>query len=225
MVADQPAASPLKVDPTRKPASKAKRNALPADRPLSRQEKRFAQLSAQGWPLYRCYIEATGATCKKSSAEVQAWKWRLRPAVESEIIRRRAALDGSTALARTEKRHILGSIARNEDSPETARIQAIMVDNRMTGEDEPQRSTGGSAVVVFTVDPIGEGTRGLGRVAVSEDSIRAAEGQLTIEAPADVSAAPIREAVKDAGGQVPEVAAVPAKPERAPAPNEPDPAP
>lgn len=141
-----------------------------SDRPLTRQETRFCQLVAQGWPLYRCYVEATGARCKKGSAEVQSYKWRLRPAVESQIIRERAALTDATALTRSEKRNIVAAMARDHATPAAVRVGAIQVDNRMTGDDEPVRVTV-TGRVVFTIDPIGDGTRGQGNVG--SDAINA----------------------------------------------------
>ncbi len=130
------------------------------DRDCTRQEIRFAELVAQGWPLHRCYTQATGAVvAKKNHAEVQAWKWRMRPAVEAEIIRQRAALTDATALTRAEKTNLLSSMARDQTTPAAVRVGAIQVHNRMTGDDEPIKVTV-SGRVVFTVDPIGEGTRG-----------------------------------------------------------------
>ena len=139
----------------RPPAHKLDRTSeLNPNRPVSRQEARFAVLVAQGWPLHRCYTEATGAkVAKKNHAANQAWKWRLRPAVEAEITRRRAALDEAEALSRVEKRTILASIARTDTLPALARIGAVQVDNRMTGHDEPVRVSV-THELVFSVDPI-----------------------------------------------------------------------
>ncbi len=163
-------------NPTRKPlpARKAQRKGLVLQRDCTRQEIRFAELVAQGWPLHRCYTQATGAVvAKKNHAEVQAWKWRLRPAVEAEIIRQRAALTDATAMTRAEKTNLLSTMAREQSTPAAVRVGAIQVHNRMTGDDEPIKLTV-SGHVVFVVDPIGDGTRGQKRVV-----------ELATDAPAD----------------------------------------
>jgi len=121
---------------------------------------------------------------------VQAYKWRLRPAIEAEIIRQRALLTDATAATRAEKRNILADVMRDTNVPAPARVNAIQADNRMTGDDEPMR-VHVSGHVTFSVDPIGDGTRGqrvveeLGAEELAEASKRAslpaADATLTLE--------------------------------------------
>ncbi len=125
------------------------------DRQLSRAEETFLDSVLLGWPYHRAYTTATGATCKKNTAETQAWRWLHRPAVAKALAQRRASLDERLAMTRTEKRVILGNIAREPSVPALARIGAIQVDNRMTGHDEPQRVIV-SGQIVFSVDPMAD---------------------------------------------------------------------
>lgn len=159
MVAASPANPTTPARARSDPHRKAGGTELAANRPLNRQEERFCQLVAQGWPLGRCYLEATGSKASKSNAERQAWRWRLRPVVVAEIQRQRAQLSDATVATRTEKRNILSDLMRNEKTPAAVRVSAIQVENAMSGDNEPVRVSV-SGKVVFVCDPIGDGTRG-----------------------------------------------------------------
>ncbi len=160
------------------PQRKGEGKELVAERPLNRMETRFCQLVAQGWPLHRCYMQATGSQGGKANAEKQAWRWRMRPAVEQAIIAARARLTDATAMTRAEKTNLLSTMARDPVTPAAVRVGAIQVHNRMTGDDEPVRVTV-SGRVVFTVDPIGDGTRGQNAVHAEEPQLPA--GETTLE--------------------------------------------
>lgn len=160
---------------TQKSRRRAEGRILLTDKPLNRMELRFSQLVAQGWPLWRCYQDATGAKNKKT-CEQQAWRWRMRPAVEAEIIRQRAQLTEATAATRAEKRNVLAGLMRSHETPAAVRVEAIKADNRMTGDDAPSESRV-THRMVFTVDPIGEGTRGQGREEKVVGELSSGSGQ------------------------------------------------
>jgi hypothetical protein len=125
------------------------------NRPLTESESAFVCALLLGFPNWRAYMSASGATCAKKSAENNAWRWLQRPAVQAELIRRRAALDERLAATRIEKRVTLANILRDPAQPALARIAAINVDNRMTGHDEPVKTPGEkSGGNFFTVDPM-----------------------------------------------------------------------
>lgn len=156
MVAEipSPAAQQAKIA-TRKAHGKARYANADPKRPTDRIENAFIDCVLLGWPYHRCYTAATGAQVKKTSAEVAAWRIMQRPAVQRELAERRAAMDETRALTRNEKRSVLANIAREPSVPALARIGAIQVDNRMTGDDEPKKGApGGGSALVFSVDPM-----------------------------------------------------------------------
>lgn len=124
------------------------------DRALTRPEEAFVDAVLLGWPYWRCFVIATGSNAKKNSCEVNAWRWMKRPAIQKTLAVRRHSLDERMAATRTEKRVVLANILRDPGVPALARIGAIQVDNRMTGDDEPKKTVGGGAALVFSVDPM-----------------------------------------------------------------------
>ncbi len=130
------------------------------DRQLDRQEEAFLTSVVLGWRYSEAYQSAYGKKMKKNVAQNMAWKLMQRPAVIRELALRRKALTDDTAATREEKRNILAQIARDPELPAAARVSAVVVDNRMTGDDEPKKALGGSGSFSFTIDPIGNGTRG-----------------------------------------------------------------
>lgn len=131
------------------------------NRRLNSREKRFCALIAQGWAARKAYQHATGCT-KDATADVMAWRWKARPAVDAEIAKQRANLTEDGAATRAEKRHHLARVMRSEETPPQVIVSAVAVDNRMTGDDEPFRKAAGDDLrVQFFVLRIGEAdTRG-----------------------------------------------------------------
>lgn len=121
---------------------------------LTPAESTFCDAILLGWQYWRAYATATGSTAKKASTETMAWKWLQRPAVQRELATRRAALDERMAATRTEKRVVLANILRDPGMPALARIGAIQVDNRMTGDDEPKKALNSGGALQFSVDPM-----------------------------------------------------------------------
>jgi len=74
--------------------------------------------------------------------DVEAHKLEKHPKVRAYIDAALAEERGDMLLTRHVKRQILGGIARDKKAPHTARIQAVQVDNRMSGDDAPIRIEG-----------------------------------------------------------------------------------
>ena len=59
--------------------------------------------------------------------------------VQEEIERLRGVMETKNGLTRLRKRQILHNMAEDESLPAHQRIQAIALDNRMMGHDQPEK--------------------------------------------------------------------------------------
>lgn len=128
---------------SRSPARrKAEGITLRTTKTLNSREKRFCALKVQGWSNRKAYQSATG--CKSdATADVQAWRWSARPAIQSAIAKGRAEITEEGAASRAEKRHLLANVMRADDADHRDKLSAVAIDNRMTGDDDPFRKAAG----------------------------------------------------------------------------------
>lgn len=107
---------------------------------MTAKERAFAQGILDGMTKADAYRQAYPVSQKWPSQMVrnEAHDTSKRPAVEAFIKAERAKLDDDALLGRIEKRQILASIARKK-SARLGSIEAIKVDNAMTGDSAPQK--------------------------------------------------------------------------------------
>ncbi len=121
-----------------------------AARPLSEKRRLFALHLASGLSQGDAYQKAFEATGSQATIRVAGCRLARDPRIAAEVARLQADLrashDPATMLDRIEKRQKLAEIARDPKQPAVARLKAIELDNRMTGDDAPQK------VEVFGVD-------------------------------------------------------------------------
>lgn len=106
-------------------------------------QETFANLVLTGKPFSDAYREAyPNSSLRGNSLHVEASRLAAHPKVDAYLAFHRAARRKETLLTRDKKRQILGGIALDDRTPDTARIQAIRVDNDMTGDNAPVRVEG-----------------------------------------------------------------------------------
>lgn len=112
-------------------------------RRLTPAQQLFADLIIAGGKPSECYSKAyPNSNLTGNALAVQANKGRALPNVQEYIEKALAERRSEVLLTRDKKRQLLGGIAQSKTAPYTARIQAIQVDNRMTGDDAPVRIEG-----------------------------------------------------------------------------------
>lgn len=153
MVAESQHAPAVLPAPSRSPSLRhAEGKPRLAQKKLNSREKRFCALKVQGWSNRKAYMTATG--CKSdANADVQAWRWLARPALQAAIAKGRAELTEEGALSRAEKRHHLANVVRSDAEETRDKLRAVEIDNRMTGDDDPfgKRAAGPEMNVSFFV--------------------------------------------------------------------------
>lgn len=107
---------------------------------LTAKERAFAQGILDGMTKTEAYRQAYPAsrTWRAQMVTNEAHDTSKRPAVAAFIKGERARLDDDSLLTRIEKRKILAKVARKE-SARLGSIEAIKVDNQMTGDCAPQK--------------------------------------------------------------------------------------
>lgn len=116
----------------------AEGHALKANRRLNHREKRFCALVVNGMAARRAYMAITGMK-NTDSASTMATRWMVRPAVASHIAKLRSELTEEGTATRAERMHHLARVMRDDETPPNVIVQAVAVNNRMTGDDEPFR--------------------------------------------------------------------------------------
>lgn len=110
---------------------------------LTPAQQLFADLVIAGGKPSECYSKAYPSSSLKGTAlSVEATRTKALPHVQRYIEVALAERRSEVLLTRDKKRQLLGGIAQSKTAPYTARIQAIQVDNRMTGDDAPVRIEG-----------------------------------------------------------------------------------
>jgi len=107
---------------------------------LTPQQLRFADYLVEGKNPSESYrLSYPNQSLSPGALKVEAARLKANPKIEAYIADCLAERRHESLLTRDQKRQILGGIAKKQSAPETARIAAIMADNKMTGDDAPIR--------------------------------------------------------------------------------------
>lgn len=110
---------------------------------LTPQQLAFCHNIAEGMNPSAAYSRAyPRQSLGRDALSVEAARLRKNPKVVAYINDLLAEARREVLLTRDKKRMILGGIALNKNLPPQARIAAIQVDNRMTGDEKPVRIEG-----------------------------------------------------------------------------------
>lgn len=107
---------------------------------ITPQQSKFCRLIADGCSQSEAYMKAYPKTKTARAAESNGSRLMRNDKVKSEIQRLKSKTEAKETLTRQKKRQILAKIANGDKA--TAAIQAIKVDNEMTGDNAPIRVEG-----------------------------------------------------------------------------------
>lgn len=107
---------------------------------MTKRQIEFADLVLEGEHCNtECYRMVYDTKARAQVCAVKAYQLLQRPLVKAYIAEAREAMKKTKFLTRERKREILDEIADTNNSKAADRIKAIEVDNRMTGDDAPQK--------------------------------------------------------------------------------------
>ncbi|MDA0813756.1 MAG: hypothetical protein O3C21_15370 [Verrucomicrobia bacterium] len=125
--------------------------------------ERFSQLVAQGDVAVADAYSACYPASESHSARANGCRLSKRPEVASEIQRLQKLSEGSAVLSLVQRRCILRAIAEDAEQPPAARVSALALDSRLSGDldDRPQANVavGISLSALFADEADGEPLR------------------------------------------------------------------
>ena len=105
---------------------------------LNDKQRAFCAHLVEGMSQTAAYVKAYG--CKEETARRLASRLMTNDGVSAEIKRLRDIMDGQHCLRLLEKRRMLADIARDKESASPSdRMKAIEIDNKMTGQNAPEK--------------------------------------------------------------------------------------
>lgn len=108
---------------------------------ISERYKNFSSNIVSGMTQGDAYI-AAGYKVKVKVAKVKASVLMKRPEIKAEIARLRAGVEVAETATRMHKRKLLKKLMDDTDQETRTRIQAVKVDNLMTGDNKPVMEEG-----------------------------------------------------------------------------------
>lgn len=123
-------------------------------------QQTFADLVISGVPKAEAYGRSyPNSTLRGNALRVEAHRTAALPNVKAYVDAALAKRQSRALLTRETKREILADIAIDKKAPKPARIMAIQVDNRMTGDERPVRVEG--EITLYTIFQSMQGPVGL----------------------------------------------------------------
>ncbi len=108
-------------------------------RELTPKQRAFADALLEGLASSKAYRRAYPAKGSPKLVSVKAAEVKRHPAVQAYMREQQSKLDRAKGLTRTRKRQFLYEVVMNPDSSTADKLRAIELDNRMTGDNIPEK--------------------------------------------------------------------------------------